>query len=365
MKKLRLKQFCIIQFSLLILLLSGCKKDSNNSTTPPLTPVYFTKGVFIINQGNYETGSGTVSFFNRSDKTIKQDIFNAVNDRPLGNVVQSMTIFHNNAYIVVNNSGKIEVANDSTFKSTGTITGLFQPRYFMGISPLKAYVSQWIDGSSVGNLAVINLTDNTISKTIAVGHGPEQMLQYKSKAFVINTGGYGVDSTISVINTQTDVKVGEINISHIPSGICLDINNKLWVLCSGGINGWVQTNDTYGHLLRIDPDNNQIEKDFTFPSLTIHPVNLLINTSQDYLFYVYSNNIYKFNISDSSIPTAPFITLNYFPYTLGYDYATNYLYAANTLTNDQNGYFYRYDPVTGAQVDFYKVGVIPGNFCFN
>ena len=81
----------------------------------------------------------------------------------------------------------MEVANDSTFKSTGTITGLSQPRYFIGINAAKGYVSEWM--TSVGNLAVINLTNNTISKTITVGNGPELMLLYNSEVFVINTGG--------------------------------------------------------------------------------------------------------------------------------------------------------------------------------
>jgi hypothetical protein len=360
MKKLAFKQLLIINFSLIILFFAGCKKDKSTETPQP-----FGVGVFIVNQGQYGSGTGTISFFDRFYKTVRQDIFGAVNKRPLGNVVQSLSLYNSNAYIVVNNSGKVEVADASTFSSTGVINGLFQPRYFIGISPIKAYVSQWIDGTSFGKLAVINLEDNTIENTITVGHGPELMFFYKSKVFVLNTGGYGVDSTITVINSQTDQKINDINLFPIPCGICLDINNKIWVICSGGINGFSQLTDTYGHLVRINPDTYAIEKDLRFPSLTIHPFDLVINSTQDKLYYVFSNGIYKFSINDASLPANPLINLNYSPYALGYDYATGYIYTTDPLDNTQPGYFYRYDANTGAQIDYYKVGLIPGNFSFN
>ena len=360
MKVKKISILFIINYSLIVLLIAGCKKGSSSDSPQP-----YGVGVFIINQGQYGSGNGSISFFDRYYKTMQEDIFMKVNKRPLGDVVQSLNLYNNSAYIVVNNSGKVEVADANTFRSTGVITGLSQPRYFIGINPGKAYVSQWIDGTSIGSLAVINLADNSVSKTITVGHGPDLMLKYQSKLFVINTGGYGVDSTISVANTQTDQKISDINLYHIPCGICLDRNNKIWVICSGGINGWSQPNDTYGYLVRINPDTYAVEKVLQFPSLTVHPFNLVINSSQDELYYAYSNSIYKFNINNTSLPTTPLINPGYTIYGLGYDYATNYIYIADPLDYKQNGYFHRYDSNTGAAIDEYLVGLIPGNFYFN
>ena len=277
----------------------------------------------------------------------------AENNRPLGNVVQSLAFYNNSAYIVANNAEKVEVVDASTFKSTGVINGLLQPRYFIGINSTKGYVSQWLDGTSVGNLAVINLTNNTIIKTITVGHGPELMLLYNSDVFVINTGGDSEDSTISVINSQNDQLIQTISIPHIPSGICLDKNNKLWV-------------KTSGHLLRINPNTYTVEENLSLPSdKPNYFSDLVINSTQDALYYVYSGGIYMFNINNTGLPTTPLISLSYSPYALGYDNTTNYIYVANPLNYIQNGYFYRYNSTTGAQIDNYEVGLIPGNFTFN
>ena len=103
MKRLSFKNSFIAHYSLLIahcllliILLAGCKKDNTNVTPlpvtpPPVTHAAYRTGVFIMNQGNFGTGSGTISFFDRSNLTVQQDIFMAVNNRPLGNVVQSMS----------------------------------------------------------------------------------------------------------------------------------------------------------------------------------------------------------------------------------------------------------------------------------
>src|SRR5688572_6108892 len=65
----------------------------------------FQTGVFVVNEGNFLEADGSVSHFNLSTKETTQDLFGSVNTgRALGDVVQSMTIDGDNAYIVVNNS---------------------------------------------------------------------------------------------------------------------------------------------------------------------------------------------------------------------------------------------------------------------
>jgi len=50
-----------------------------------------------------------------------------------------MNIINGKAYLVVNNSSKIEIINPKTFKSIGTITGLRSPRYIIKQAPIKLY----------------------------------------------------------------------------------------------------------------------------------------------------------------------------------------------------------------------------------
>ena len=64
-------------------------------------------------------------------------MFFQTNGTPLGDVVQSITQFNNNAYVVVNNSNKIEVIDITNFSSIATITGFTSPRYFLPWTTIK------------------------------------------------------------------------------------------------------------------------------------------------------------------------------------------------------------------------------------
>jgi YVTN family beta-propeller protein len=339
---------------LLVMTFTACKKDDNEENKGE-----YSDGIFIVNEGLFQTGTGTITFVDRVTDSVSQDIFKEVNGRPLGSVAQSMTIANGKAYIVVNYASKVEVVDAATFQSVGTITGLVSPRYVAVVSTNKGYISDW-----AGNIAVVDLESNTISKTIAVKSGPEQMLVTDSKVYILNSGGWSTDSTISVIDPSTDEVVNTIQVNHRPTGIVMDKNGKIWVICSGrGFNGWPQSDDTKGHLLRIDPATLQVDFDFTFPSSSVHPEKLVINKSGDALFFLFKGAINRFDVTDASgIPEILALRDNL--YSLGYDAVKDYLYVSNPLDYQQNGWIYRYRSTDGTLVDSMQAGVIPGNFCF-
>ena len=61
-----------------------------------------------------------------------------INSRPLGDVPYSMGIDGSRIYIIVNNSGKIEVAGMNDMRSVTTISKIASPRYISFIT--------WIEG---------------------------------------------------------------------------------------------------------------------------------------------------------------------------------------------------------------------------
>ena len=145
----------LVKIIILPLILTSCLKVPNSQNLN----YTFTGGVFIVNEGNFRGGNGSLSFYSYDSSKIFNDLFYSINGRPLGDVPNSMAIKGNNAYIVVNNSGKIEVINSGTLVSVATITGLISPRYISFINDYKAYVSSLYSDS----VAIINLTDNAIS----------------------------------------------------------------------------------------------------------------------------------------------------------------------------------------------------------
>ena len=357
---MQIKPICnfikILLYSVIILItIISCKKDDE----PPVTNLIFENGVFIVNEGLFQTGTGTISFFNRNTKNVEQNIFEKTNARPLGNVVQSIEIFNEKAYIVVNNANKIEIVNSKNFKSTGTINNITYPRYFIGINQEKAYISSWAD-----NVTVINLSKNTIIKTIPAGTGPEKMLKVDNKVFVLNQGGFSIDSTITVINIQTDEVIATIQAYPKPTGIQLDKNGKVWVMCSGkGWNAYPANDDSQGHLICIDTNNFLIEKDISFISTSEHPEKLIINTEKDKLYYNYPDGVYEFDINADSLNHTPLINRNNMFYGLGFDNTTGYIYGAEVFDFVQDAWVYRYK-TNGTLVDSFKVGIIPGEFYF-
>lgn len=101
----------------------------------------YTHGAFITNEGAFGSSNGSLSYFDLDSLTVQNNLFNQVNSRPLGDVVQSFSVHNNRGYIVVNNSQKVEVVDMETFNSLGVIEGLSYPRHFLGVSETKGYIS--------------------------------------------------------------------------------------------------------------------------------------------------------------------------------------------------------------------------------
>ena len=61
-------------------------------------------GLFICNEGNFQYGNATLSYYNPETKTVQNEIFYRANAMKLGDVCQSMIIRDGIGWVVVNNS---------------------------------------------------------------------------------------------------------------------------------------------------------------------------------------------------------------------------------------------------------------------
>lgn len=343
---------------------SACKKDPNpqNSTSNGSTSGY-SSGIFITNEGPFGAGSGTVSFFNRNTGAVTNDIFQTANSIPLGNIVHSMGVMGSKGYVVVNNANKVEVVTLADFKSVGTISNISMPRYFIGVSSTKGYVTQWTAGGFGGAVAIVDLSTNTVTKTIATGVGADRMLMSGGKVYVACSGGFDKDSVVSVIDYSNDSLIQNMVVGHNPNSMEVDMNGKMWVLC-GGINDWMTpANSTAGKLVRVNLSTHSVEASYSFSSNSDHPSNLVINANGDKLFYLLNGSMFSFDISSNSISTSSIVSKNF--YGLGYDKTSNYLFGSDAGNFSNEGYVYRFNSTNYSLVDSFKVGVIPGNFVFN
>jgi len=349
-----LKTTLILAMLCTAVLFTSCDKDDDN----PVKGAY-ENGIFIVNEGAFQNGTGTITFFNPDSNTVKQDIFETVNGRPLGNIAQNMTIYNGKGYIVVNNAGTVEVVDIATFKSEGTITNLVNPAQLLIIDDKKAYVTDWI-----GHVAVVDLSTNTVSRTIPAGTGPDMMVKSGNFVYVANSGGLSIDSTVTVIDSYSDQVVKQIKVGDAPSGMAVDGNGKIWVMCKGsGFSGWPQAGDTPGKLVRIDPSTFEVDYSYAFPSSGDHPEKLVINKQKSFLYFLFNNGIYSVNIALDE--PAPVILVSRYFYSLGYENKTGYLYASDPKDFVSNGLVFRIKATDGAIVDSITAGIAPRAFAFS
>jgi len=288
-----------------ILTFTSCSDDEGVNFQPVALGAY-ENGILVVNQGVYGNGDGSISFVSNDLSTKNNGIFSFHNNSvPLGDVGQSIAFYNNLAYIVVNNSQKIEVVNRYTFEGVATIdSGLSNPRYMTFVNG-KGYVTNWGDASNNADdfIAIINLSDNTVSSTIAVGEGPEHIIALNNSLYISHKGGWSQNNIISNIDT-TDNSVTTITVGDVPDEMVLDSANNLWVLCEGRPS--YATPETGGKLVKINTADNTIATTIDFAAATDHPKIMTYNLGS--LYYYINDTIYKMDEADSTLPTTAIIT---------------------------------------------------------
>ena len=350
-------------FALAITVLSSCKKDN-------IDDIYvagnYEDGYFVTNEGNFGTGNGSISFVDEYG-AVENDVFASINSFALGDVVQSMNIINDNAYILVNGSSKIEVASVDSMIHVASIEGGFlqSPRYILQVDENKAYVSDW-GGGFGGTIVVIDLDSNIQTGIIYNGSSPEGLVKSGDKVFTAD-GGYGWSGSsprVSVINTITNTIESTIDVGDVPRSIQVDENGNVWVLCEGATNydptwSYIE-NHTPGQLIRINGITAQIEEIFVFADSTQHPSNLVINDAGTTLYFSNGSSVYTFDVTDTALPTTALINKSFY----GLGVHGGYVYGTNAVDYTQSGWSYKYT-TEGAIIDSVQVGIIPGGYCFN
>ncbi|MGB8492174.1 MAG: DUF5074 domain-containing protein [Bacteroidales bacterium] len=321
--------------------------------TPPDGPYSYLSGpgIFVMNEGNFKAGNGSLSFFSYDSMKVFNDVFYTANQRPLGDVPYSMAIIRGNAYIVVNNSGKIEIVRLPELRSVATITGLNAPRYIALATYNKAYVTSLYSDS----ITIIDLRSYSISGYINMKHPSEAIVTYYDKAFVSHWAG---GNKIFVIDMTTDQVTDSIEVGQEPESMVIDGNNHLWVLCNGG---WQR--QYFAALVEINAWDNSIVKSMQFPLITDSPTCLQTDRMGHALYYL-QNGVRRMDTEAASLPSTVYIRdsdRNF--YRLYVNPETNEIYVSDAVDYQQKGYLLRYSP-TGALSSIMQAGILPGNMYF-
>ena len=346
---------------LLATLFTGCDSDSDTPIDTPLGA--YDDGILILNQGNFGQNNSTISFLSNDFENFQANAFNAVNPGvQLGDTAQDLGFFEEKAFVILNNSDKIEIINRFTLETISTISqGLNNPRY-IAFSAGKAFVTNWGDGTNPNDdfVAVFSLADHSLLQNIPVAEGPERILAHNSKIYVAHKGGFNFNNQISVLNANNNQVETTLQVSDVPEAMAV-YNNQMYVLTSG-LPAW-SGNETAGNLHIINLENLTQTNSFAFATHE-HPNHLKIDNNQ--LFYTLDAEVFATNLNFTALPTTPIITMNpqgvYGIY--GFEVHNNQIFVADAADFNSNGKIFIYN-LSGQLIHERTAGVIPAGFYFN
>ncbi|MEO0474079.1 MAG: DUF5074 domain-containing protein [Bacteroidota bacterium] len=329
----------LIWFALVILVLAACDK-----TDPG--PNNIEGSVLINNEGNFQSANASLDVLDLETETVSSSVFADRNGEMLGDVFQSITKIGERLYLVVNNSNKVEIVNESDYTSVATVEGLTSPRYVHAVSNDKAYITDLFGGS----IAVLNLNTNTIDSSIPLAGWSEQMWQKGERVFVAHPG----NDYLYVINSANDEIIDSVQVALGGGDLREDTDGNLWVLCSGQ-----SFNNIAGGLYQIDPDNLSVLQSFDFTA-SDSPSELSMNDDGTRLYYLL-NGVKSMAITATALPTTNLIEGSF--YGMEIDPETDWLYLTDAKDFQQRGDLLRFQD-DGTPVDTFAVGIGPGDVFF-
>ena len=341
---------------LLPILFLACEDQDEPS---PVMTGLFQKGdgVFVINEGGFNFGNASIDYYDFESEDKQSEIFKSINEEALGDVLQSFTIVDDLGYLVLNNSGKIEVVRMDSFHHVQTISGFNSPRQLLAIHSEEAYVSDLYASA----ITRINLKTGDQVGTIPFPGWSESMILLNGLVYVSNPWDRREDATsnVYVIDPQIHQIIDSISVGYDPSAMVVDANQKLWVFCRGN-----EAATAFGGLYQIDPFNQTVLKSMAFTDFNhSFAPRLVMNNLGTELFYL-KEDVFQVAIDAVVLPSTPLIAASgRLFYGLAIDPHNNSFWIADAIDFQQQGRILNYT-LDGNVVTEFTGGVIPAGFLF-
>lgn len=178
--------------------------------------------LFVLNEGQMGSNNASLDFLRFPFGLYISDAFAKMNPSVgagLGDVGNDIALIGDELWIVVNNSGIVEVISPYDEIEVAAIS-VPSPR-FIATDGKYAYVTSWagaymdystFEGSNPkGQVYKIDLKTKKVEGSVEVGYQPEGIAYYNGKLYVANSGGiacmlpptYSYDDTVSIIDVAS------------------------------------------------------------------------------------------------------------------------------------------------------------------
>lgn len=278
-------------FAATLLFTTSCRTD--DPIDEPQPKGAYENGIFLSNEGNFGSPTATVSFIS-NDLSVENKIYSANNGGAvLGDVLQNIGVNGDNAYLILNNSNKIEIVNRYTFKKVATVSDqVSQPRY-IAFSGNNFYVTNSSGSSKFVN--VYNSTTNAFVKKIDLTSSGERIVEASGKIFVQNAS-FGSGNKITIINPTSNTVEKEVT---VPNG------NIKKTISTGGNVYTIASTSTDSYIYKLSP-TGAISSTITLTGIA-NGNNLEIDGTK--FFFSSGAKVYSMDLSSTVIPTTPVLTL--------------------------------------------------------
>ena len=327
--------------------ISSC--SDNNPVVPPVTVT--SEGVFVLSEGGMTPGSSKLSYYNSNKDSFYVSLFNPVT---LGLFPDGMIKYNSNLY----------VTEQGNFFAAGKIyktdmNGTVISQNSVGTNPYSLCASNnklYITNGPTSKVSVLDVSTLNTLKEINVGVYPQEIISYNNKVFVCNTSTYGgaSDSTVSVIDANTDEVVKVLRVDKDPSGIAITNDGRLLV----------SSNSSTGKIYVFETSSFNLADSLYSP----------FGFSKDFSVDKSTNNVYFIGVNSDivklSLDNKNFTKLiskpsaQSFIYGYAYDYLNQKHYLADAMDFVSSGRFLVYD-VNGTMIKTFITGIAPRRIIIN
>ena len=278
-------------FAATLLFTTSCRTD--DPIDEPQPKGAYENGIFLSNEGNFGSPTATVSFIS-NDLSVENKIYSANNGGAvLGDVLQNIGVNGDNAYLILNNSNKIEIVNRYTFKKVATVSDqVSQPRY-IAFAGNNFYVTNRSGSSKFVN--VYNSTTNAFVKKIDLTSSGERIVEASGKIFVQNAS-FGSGNKITIINPTSNTVEKEVT---VPNG------NIKKTISTGGNVYTIASTSTDSYIYKLSP-TGAISSTITLTGIA-NGNNLEIDGTK--FFFSSGSKVYSMDLGSTVIPTTPVLML--------------------------------------------------------
>lgn len=268
--------------------LASCTPDE--VVDPPVETA--SKRLLVLNEGNFQRGNASLSALNLDTHQMQHKVFERSNGRSLGDVAQSIHYINEQLFVVLNNSGRIEVLNPDDYSSIATIEGFTSPRYVLPIDDERAIVSDLYANA----LTVINVQTHQKTGTIKLHGWTENMVLLEDDIVTTNMRHnkvYVLDK--STLNLQDSIAIGGLS-----EELFVGEDDAIWVLRMSD-----QAKGTEAAWLEMDMKQRKVVDSIIVPTEgTTYSASSSYSAKHATCWFVLSGDVHQFDVANKTLQSS-------------------------------------------------------------